>query len=145
MKLAVIVLLTATMAMGQAKCKNQPVCDTNSQQAYNYMHSRFGQTDWPDELWIDGDGYSDHYRLRLERREHAFESIYKWAQSLPPDQRRAWEGVLDSYMDGAIAAHAEWYSHEVKNHMDAYRKHQQECEEAARHAAKLPTPPAILK
>lgn len=138
--LTVLWAISTTGALGQSCSPKHPICDTNATQAAQYMINRFGQSDWPEELYIDS-GYTTAYRVRLERREHYFKAIYRWAQTLPPDQRSAWEGVLDSYMEGVQQTYVEWHTHDALNQQLAFEKHERECAAAARHAKKLPTPP----
>jgi len=112
----------------------------------DYMYSHFGIADSDLSVWLDN-AYSIAGRVRLERREHKFEQMEKWAQTLPDADRRAWLGILQYYEAGAKGAYAEWHTHDKQRVQAEYSRHLIECAEAERKSAAaqpLPKPPENL-
>lgn len=104
------------------------------------MYDRFGDQDNTTFMVIERpETYTVEYRVRLEKREHAFEQLEVWARTLTPKDRETYLAVIEYYEDGAKAAYREWYrewhTHEQRDQQIAFEKNQRECEEAARKLA----------
>lgn len=141
-----LLMLFVVLSTCHAEVCKGALCDTRAQLAYDYMNSRFGEADSATSLWLTN-SYDDQGRIWLERREHKLEELAKWADTLPPQDKDAYLGVIEHYEAGAKEAYAEWHTHELKDRQTAYEKHLRECAEAARKdSAKrpLPKPPESL-
>jgi hypothetical protein len=144
----VAVIIVALAVLSQPvfpQCKSDPGCDARGQLAMDYMHELFGDQDSSLDIWLNH-LYGQDGKALLMQRQRRLNKLTVWAKSLKPEDRNAYEAVIEWYQDGIRDALAEWNTHAKEKEMIAYEKHLKECARKAEslqadktHA--LPRPP----